>query len=509
MHTDDAPGPRHSLVRPLIRAVRRDPAAVAVVDGGVARTYGELDRLSAEIAGGLAARGLGPDDVLAVHGERSWERCAAVLGAWRAGLGVVCVDPGMPAPRAARIARPCALLVRPDHASPTGLGPAEVSYGELRGAPLEELREGTVGYVIPTSGSTGEPKSVAVPPSVLAALGDWHVRHWAHDRPPHTLQAASIGFDVGYEEIVTTWLAGAALVVVSDAQRQDPFALIDLIREQRVARLFLPVVGLHALATAAVFEPDAMPDLREIAVAGERLVVNAEVREFCAAAGVALVNEYGPSETHVVTQYRLDPREAASWPEHPPVGGAVAGAELLREADGVLRPFAAGEEAELVVGGGSVGLGYLGDPDLTARRFRTLPHRDGTPRRTYATGDVVRFDGADFHFVARADDQLKVSGYRVEPGEVEAVLGAVPGVRRAVVVAVEVAGSRRLAAVWTPTGRADGPGPQELAAACAERLPAYMVPRHFRPVEDLPVTANGKVDRAALRALFAPARTAV
>ncbi|MFD9368364.1 AMP-binding protein [Streptomyces sp. NPDC060020] len=508
MHTDDDRGPRHSLVRPLIRAVRRDPAAVAVVDGGVARTYGELDSLSAEIAGGLAARGLGPDDVVAVHGERSWERCAAVLGAWRAGLGVVCVDPGMPAPRAARIARLCALLVRPDHTAPTGLGPAEVAFGELRGAPLEELREGTVGYVIPTSGSTGEPKSVAVPPSVLAALGDWHVRHWAHDRPPHTLQAASIGFDVGYEEIVTTWLAGAALVVVSDEERQDPFALMDLIREQRVARLFLPVVGLHALATAAVFEPDAMPDLREIAVAGERLVVNSEVREFCAAAGVCLVNEYGPSETHVVTQYRLDPREAASWPEHPPIGGAVAGAELLREADGVLRPFAAGEEAELVVGGGSVGLGYLGDPELTGARFRTLPHRDGTPRRTYATGDVVRFDGADFHFVARADDQLKVSGYRVEPGEVEAVLGAVPGVRRAVVVTVEVAGSRRLAAVWTRTG-ADGPGPEELAAACAAHLPAYMVPRHFRPVEDLPVTANGKVDRAALRALFAPARAAV
>ncbi|WP_420078537.1 AMP-binding protein [Streptomyces sp. JL4002] len=507
MHTDDAPGPPPSLVRALLRAVRRDPRAVAVVDGAAAHTYAELDRLSAEIAGGLAARGLGPDDVLAVHGERSWERCAAVLGAWRAGLGVVCVDPGMPAPRAARIARHCALLVRSDASAPAGLGPAEATLGEVRGAPLEEIREGSVGYVIPTSGSTGEPKSVAVPPSVLAALGDWHVRHWSHDRPPHTLQAASIGFDVGYEEIVATWLAGAALVVVSDEERQDPFTLMEVVRAHRVARLFLPVVGLHALATAAVFEPDAMPDLREIAVAGERLVVNAEVREFCAAAGVALVNEYGPSETHVVTQHRLDPRGAASWPEHPPIGTAVAGAELLREAGGVLRPFAPGEEAELIVAGGSVGLGYLGDPELTAARFRTLPHADGAPRRCYATGDLVRFDGESFHFVARADDQLKVAGYRVEPGEVEAVLGTVPGVRRAVVVAVEVAGSRRLAAVWTRAG-SGGPGPEDLAAACAARLPAYMVPRHFHRLDELPVTANGKVDRAALRTLFAPARAA-
>ncbi|MGA4837503.1 AMP-binding protein [Streptomyces sp. G45] len=349
--TTDASGSPRSLGHALVAAARRHRTAVAVVDDGTSHTYAELDRLSAEIAGGLAARGIGPGHVVAVHAHRSWARCGAVLGVWRAGAGVVSIDPALPAPRAARIARFSELLVRADGAAPTGLGPAECTVDEVRGTPLDEPLDGPVGYVIPTSGSTGEPKSVAVPPGILAALGEWHRARWSHDRPPHTLQAASIGFDVGYEEMVATWLSGARLVVVDDAQRQDPFTLIEVVRAHRVARLFLPMVGLHALATAASFEEDPMPDLREIAVAGERLVVNAEVREFCAAGGVTLVNEYGPSETHVVTEYRMPPQKAADWPDHPPIGRAVAGAELLRHADGVLRPFEPGEEGELIVAG--------------------------------------------------------------------------------------------------------------------------------------------------------------
>ncbi|MFK8907875.1 AMP-binding protein [Streptomyces sp. YS-3] len=502
----DASGPSRPLSHLLVAAVRRHHASVAVVDQGVQYSYAELDRRSAEIAGGLAARGIGPGRVVAVHAHRSWARCAAVLGAWRAGAGVVSVDPAMPAPRAAKIAQFSDLVIRADATAPTGLGPAECTVDEVRAAPLREPLEGPVGYVIPTSGSTGEPKSVAVPPGVLAALGEWHRARWSHDRPPHTLQASSIGFDVGYEELVATWLAGARLVVVDDEQRQDPFTLMEVVREHRVARLFLPVVGLHALATAAVFEDRPMPDLREIAVAGERLVVNAEVREFCAAGGVTLVNEYGPSETHVVTEYRMAPVDAARWPDHPPIGRAVAGAELLCHSDGVLRPFTTGEQGELFVAGEPVGLGYLGDQELTDAKFRTLPHLDGTERRCYATGDLVRFDGTDLHFVARADDQLKVSGYRVEPGEVEAVLDAVAGVRRAVVVAVTVAGSTRLAAAYTRTSGADADA-EVLAAACAAHLPAYMVPKHFQALEELPVTANGKVDRARLRTLFGAGRT--
>lgn len=495
------PGSAADLTTALILAIRRHHTATAVVDQGVSHSYAELDRLSAEMAGGLAERGIGPGDVAAVYGTRSWQRCAAVLAAWRAGAGVVSIDPAMPAARARKIARFSALVVRTDDLPPAGLGRPEHTVSEVRGEPGADRESGAISYVIPTSGSTGEPKSVAVPPVVLANLGDWHRRHWSHDGLPHTLHAASIGFDVGYEELVVTWLSGARLVVVGDEQRQDPFTLIELIREHGVARLFLPVVGLHGLATAAGFDEEPLPSLREIAVAGERLVVNDEVRAFCAAGGITLVNEYGPSETHVVSQHRLLPAEAGRWPDHPPIGGPVAGAELLRYENGRLREFAQGEEGELVIAGDCVGLGYLGDQELTEAKFRTLPHSDGGTRRCYLSGDLVRLDGTDFHFLARTDDQLKVNGYRVEPGEVEAVLNELPGVRRAVVVGVTAAGSTRLAAVYTLTGTA-GTTPEELGRACADRLPAYMVPRHFLQLDELPVNANGKVDRARLRSLF-------
>ncbi|GAA1240472.1 hypothetical protein GCM10009665_34170 [Kitasatospora nipponensis] len=497
-------GTDRTLVSALLGAVREHRGAVAVHDAGVAYSYAQLDARSGEIAGALALRGIVPGDVVALYSTRSWERCAAVLGAWRVGAGVVSLDPELPAARAERIVRGagCTLVLRADELAPTGLGAEEAAFGELRAAAPAEVVDGPIGYVIPTSGSTGEPKSVAVPPVVLADLGDWHGWHWQHEQLPHTLHAASIGFDVVYEDMVATWLAGATLVVVGDDERRDPFALIELVREHRVARLFLPVVGLHGLAMAAVLGEEELPSLREIAVAGERLVINDEVREFCAAAGVTVVNQYGPSETHVVTQHRLTADRAAQWPDHPPIGAAVVGAELLCLADGVLRPFEEGEEAELMIAGDCVALGYLGDEALTAAKFRTLAHQDGESRRCYASGDLVRFEGGEFHFLARVDDQLKVNGYRVEPGEVEAVLNALPGVRRAVVVGVRVANSTRLAAAYTrPPGVALEA--HELAEACAAQLPGYMVPKHFHELDELPVTANGKVDRARLREIWA------
>ncbi|MFI9306564.1 AMP-binding protein [Streptomyces triculaminicus] len=488
-----------SLIRHLVDAAHRHRDAVAVTDGGIHHTYAELDAASAEIAGGLAARGIGPGAVVAVLATRSWERCVALLGAWRAGAGVLSVDPGLPPARARKVAHGagCALVLRAAGLPPAGWDIPEHTVGEVRGPRRDRVTEGPVCYIISTSGSTGEPKAVALPPVVLAGLGRWHVRHWRYQSPPHTLHTTSVGFDVGYEEIVATWLAGAALIVVGDEERQDPFTLVDIIRDNGASRVFLPVVGLHGLAMATAVEAMELPTLREILVSGEPLVVNDEVRNLCARGAIDLVNQYGPSETHVVTQHRL-PGYPASWPDHPPIGTPVADAEPLRLEDGRLRPFEPGEEGELVIAGDCVALGYLGDDDLTARKFRTAVHRDGGTRRCYLTGDLVRFDGTAFHFLARADDQLKVNGYRVEPGEVEAVLGGVPGVRRAAVVGVKVAASTQLAAAYLRETGSDV-RTDDLIRACAAQLPAYMVPKRFTALDALPVTPNGKIDRARLR----------
>ncbi|MGW6009305.1 AMP-binding protein [Streptomyces sp. NPDC055210] len=491
-----------SLIRTLVDSLARHRDAVAVVDDGVTHTYAELDELSAEIAGGLAAHGIGPGDVVDVHSTRSWSRCAAVLGVWRVGAGVLSIDPAMPPAWTGKLVNSadCSMILRAEECAPVDAGVPEHTFRSIRGTRRDEVATGPVCYVIPTSGSTGEPKAVAVPPVVLAELGDWHVRRWSHDRPPNTLHMSSIGFDMVYEDTVATWLAGATLIVVNDQDRLDPFTLVDIIREYDVARLFQPVVGLHGLATAACVAGGGIPSLREISVAGEQLVINEEVRRFCADGDLTLVNQYGPSETHVVTQYRLT-GDVTDWPDRPPIGTAVVDAELLCLVDGLLRPFVAGETRELVIAGNCVGIGYAGDDVLTAKKFREVEHRDGRMRRCYFSGDLVTFDGADFHFVSRLDDQLKVNGYRVEPGEVESVIAKVAGVRRAAVVGVKVAASTQLAAFYTRATGAEVDR-DDLIRASAAGLPKFMVPRHFIELEELPSTRNGKIDRAKLRETF-------
>ncbi|WP_254552212.1 AMP-binding protein [Kitasatospora sp. MMS16-BH015] len=499
--------PAWSLVDVLVATCAAHPARVAVVEGEAAYSYWQLDRLSGEIAAGLAARGVRPGQAVGLLAPRGWWRCAAVLGIWRAGAAVNSLDPAQPAARAARVVElsGTALVLRGPGVAPGGYGVPEVEIGEvlLRGAQLTE--EGPLGYVVTTSGSTGDPKCVAVPTVVLADLAEWHCAGWRSAELPRTSHAASVGFDVGYQELVATWVAGAALVVADEEQRRDPFLLAELLHRHGVVRSFLPVTGLHALAVACAATGRRLPALREVVVAGERLVVNAEVRALFATLDAELVNHYGPSETHLVTEHRLS-GDPAGWPAHPALGGPAVGAELLREDGGLVRPFAEGEEAELLVAGRCLALGYLGDERLTAERFREVAGWDGVVRRVYATGDRVRLADGLLHFLGRGDDQLKVRGYRVEPGEVEAVLSRLPGVRRAAVVGRSRAGSTTLHGYLVLDPAAAGPDAAALRAACAAELPEYMIPARFLRVAELPLLASGKVARRELDGTGTPIR---
>ncbi|MFJ9864331.1 AMP-binding protein [Streptomyces sp. NPDC101165] len=499
------------LIDLLVTAGEKYASRIAVVHADTEYTYAQLDSASARIAAGLAERGVVPGQAVGVLAARGWWRCAAVLGVWRAGAAVVALDPGLPAQRLARITGAAGVrLALTDGGSPAvGLGPevTVLAAGELAVAtgpdPAPDVT-GPVAYVVATSGSTGTPKCVAVPPVVLEDLAAWHLDAWDRPEPPRTVHAASVGFDVGFQELVATWAAGATLVVADDVTRRDPFLLAALLERYDIARAFLPVASLHALAVAVPVTGHRLPALREVVVAGERLVVNEEVRALFAGLDATLVNQYGPSETHVVTEYRL-PADPAVWPAHPALGGPVAGAGPTRLREGILGPFEEGEEAELVVTGRCLAAGYLGDERLTEERFRELPYVTGGTRRGYLTGDLVRLENGLLHFVGRIDDQLKVRGYRVEPGEIEAVLSAVPGVRRAAVVGHGVGRTTALHAYVVPAAEdgahEDGAHRLDTAtlrAACAAALPDYMVPARFVVVPELPLTANGKIARREL-----------
>ena len=338
-------------------------------------------------------------------------------------------------------------------------------------------------YVIYTSGSTGTPKGVEMGRPAIANLVAWQGK--ASIRPDvRTAQFAALGFDVSAQEIFSTLCGGGTLVLVPEALRFDPVGLIQFLDKHGVERLFLPFVALQQLAEAAHALPNALSALREIITAGEQLKITPAIRAlFSRLPHCTLSNHYGPSDTHVATAYTL-PGPPAEWPALPPIGRPVPGmAALVRE-------------GELYLGGAQLANGYVGRPDLTAGRFVSLPGTDeGT--RWYKTGDLARANSAgEWEFLGRADGQLKIRGFRVEPGEVETALLDCPGIRQAAVRAWEfAAGDTRLVAYLTASGPVSAGSLRELLAA---RLPEHLVPSRFETLAALPLTPSGKVDYLAL-----------
>lgn len=409
--------------------------------------YRDLGRRSGALAEKLRMRFEKPG-LIAIHMAPGVERVIAVLGVLRAGHGYLPLDPQYPADRLHAMmtsAAPAAVIGdRPD--APT---PAQSQWLAARDwlaeAGDDSAPWGTelpTAYVIFTSGSTGKPKGIDMPGDVLDRLLAWQFARSACGTGDATLQFSPLSFDVSFQEIFATLGTCGTLVVADERRRRDPMQLIQLLERHRVRRLFLPFVALDALAQTAHATGRYPDSLTEIVTAGEQLKITPALRAVAAATGFTLDNQYGPAETHVVTAHRLDgPPE--QWPELPPIGRPLPHA-TVRVADEQGDPVAAGEAGELWIGGGAPARGYFHDDDATRSAFVT---RDGD--RWYRTGDEVLADeSGSLRWLSRLDSQIKIAGVRVEPGEVEAALGAHPDVERAVVTAVESGGTRRLAAYF-------------------------------------------------------------
>ncbi|HEX7239689.1 MAG TPA: amino acid adenylation domain-containing protein, partial [Longimicrobiaceae bacterium] len=382
------------------------------------------------------------------------------------------------------------------------------------GPPRVAVSPENLAYVIYTSGSTGRPKGVAMTQRPLQNLIAWQFREWSHRPAARTLQFSSISFDASFQEMFSTWGSGGTLVLVSEETRTDLAALARLVERERIERIFLPFVALQHLAEAALAQGIVPEALRELMTAGEQLRVTEQIRRWLEPAPECeLVNLYGPSETHVVSSLRLS-GEPAGWPALPSIGGPVSNTQLY-VLDASLGPAPLGVPGELFLGGDSVARGYLGRPDVTAERFVPDLFSGDPGARMYRSGDRARWlAGGELEFLGRVDQQVKVRGFRIEPGEVEAALEAHPGVRRALVDAREDApGHRRLVGYVVPEEGAEVT-PAELRAYLATRLPEYMVPGAFVVLEAFPLTPSGKIDRRALPApdasdgeAYAPPRT--
>ncbi|HMG22341.1 MAG TPA: amino acid adenylation domain-containing protein, partial [Kofleriaceae bacterium] len=363
-----------------------------------------------------------------------------------------------------------------------------------RDAPGRAPAPDDLAYVLYTSGSTGRPKGVAMPHGAVRNLVTWQC---ARSRgPARTLQFAALSFDVSFQELFATWANGGCVVVAPDDARRDPGELLRLLRAQRIERLYLPFVALHQLAEAAGGVDLAELPLREVITAGEQLrITPAIAAALSQLPACRLYNQYGPTETHVVTEFALT-GAPASWDALPPIGRPIANARI-HVLDGARQPVPIGVAGELYIAGAGVAHGYLGRPELTQDRF--VPDPLGPPgARMYRTGDRAKYlASGDLVFLGRADDQVKLRGYRVEPGEIEAALGSHPAVSEAAVVARTDAGDTRLVAyvAWR-----DGSGASvaELKDHLRARLPEYMVPAVIVALPALPLTPSGKLDRRAL-----------
>ncbi|MFF8293484.1 amino acid adenylation domain-containing protein [Streptomyces sp. NPDC016309] len=507
-----AGGPPHAHVL-VDRTARRTPDALAVVEGGRALTFARLSAASHDLARWLVSRGLARKRI-GIRIGRSTDALVALLGVLRAGAACVPLDPSLPAPRTSHMVRDsgiAAVLTTRSAPAPPDTGVAVLFLDDVPADAPEESLPGTspedVAYIVYTSGSTGRPKGVALPHRSLAVLLDWQGRSSAAGPGSRTLHFAPLGFDVAFQEVFSTWASGGTLVVADDGTRGDPHRLLGLVERHAVERLFLPYVALQQLAEYAVAAGRSASTLREVITAGEQLYVTPAIRAFFTTAcpGARLENQYGPSETHVVTAHRLT-GAPGTWPDRPPIGRPVPGSRVY-VLDGRLRPRPLGTVGEICVAGDAVALGYLSEEAGTDRRFVPDPFRPKRPGGLlYRTGDVgcLLPDGT-IRFLGRDDDQVKIRGYRVEPAEVEAALKGVPGVSDAVVLVDGTGADERRLVAYVTGSAPGGPDPREVRGALLERLPRHLVPADVRRIPGLPLTASGKADRAAVRRLYGPA----
>jgi amino acid adenylation domain-containing protein len=355
---------------------------------------------------------------------------------------------------------------------------------------------GELVYAIYTSGSTGKPKGVELTHAGLSNLIQWQNAQPGLDTPARTLQFASLSFDVSFQELFTTWAQGGTVVMVSEDERRDLASLAKFIASDGIERVYLPFAALQPLADAVANDATLSFRVKDVIVAGEQLQVTPTVKAMFDVLGDArLHNQYGPSETHVVTAYTLSGK-ADDWMALPPIGTPVANTRVY-VLDANRQPVPAGVPGELYLGGAQVAKGYIGRPELTAEKFVSDPfNKNNADGRMYRTGDRVRFlpDG-NIEYLGRTDDQLKWRGFRIEPGEIETALANHPGVQQAAVLLREdTPGDKRLVA-YVVGSETDT---ELLRTHLQNRLPDYMVPSIIVPLDALPLTPSGKIARRAL-----------
>jgi amino acid adenylation domain-containing protein len=486
--------------------VAKTPEDTAVVFEEARLSYTELNKRANQLAHYLQSKGVKAETLVPICIERSLEMIVGVLGILKAGGAYVPIDPEYPADRINYIIEDTSASIMVS--SRQSKAKLEVKEGvdiiEIDGDwrviseksadnPKTKGMPDNLVYVIYTSGSTGRPKGVRMPGGGLVNLLSWQQKQFKNKRRK-VLQFASLNFDVSFQEIFSTLCYGSSLYLIDADRRIDLNELIKDIRNKEITHLFIPFIVLKNLAEHLLSIKTSCDPVEEIIVAGEQLKLTEDIQTLVREDNVRIINQYGPTEAHVVSSYTID---AASYlPTLPPIGKPIDNCHLyILNDSGELLPI--GIAGELYIGGVQVARGYLNKPELTAAKFvGDRFTRNGTGR-LYRTGDIARWlpDG-NIEYLGRIDEQVKIRGYRIELGEIESFLQECPMVRQGVVLAKQdIRGEKFLVGYVVPEGEFER---ESLISYLEKKLPKYMIPALWVKMEQLPVTTNGKIDRAAL-----------
>jgi amino acid adenylation domain-containing protein len=491
--------PQTSTLQSLFEAqVERTPDRIALVAGDRRLTYRELNERANRVAHRLRALGVGSEVLVGVLVERSAEMLVGLLGILKAGGAYVPLDPAYPQERVRFMLEDAAarvLLTQESLKSDFAGGEArvllidteweEISRESAENPPALATAE-NLAYVIYTSGSTGRPKGVAIEHKSAATLIHWSREHFDEAQLAGVLASTSICFDLSVFELFMTLSWGGKVILAENALQLPTLTAV-----QEVTLINTVPSAITELVRAGVVPAS----VTTVCLAGEPLQ-NALVQQIYQHPHVRKVyNLYGPTEDTTYSTWALMEK---GTDRAVTIGRPIANTQVYI-LDQAMQPVPTGVAGELYLGGGGLARGYLDRPELTAERFVPNPFSTEPGARMYRTGDLARYraDGM-IEYLGRIDHQVKVRGFRVELGEIEAALGRHAAVRDSVVVAREdVPGQKRLVAYLVPEQR-QTPTSNELRQHLAERLPEYMVPSLFVMLDALPLTPNGKVDRKAL-----------
>jgi amino acid adenylation domain-containing protein len=530
----------------LTESAANRPRLAAVASGDRFLTYGELDRLSNQVARALLARGVEPGDRVGILVPKSAASVVAMFGVLKAGACYVPLDPGSPAARLSSIMRDSGIaVVLADQAtahqatamadsvpqlrsvivtgphwgganqqtlkvSPTG--PAVLSWDAVLAEPDTELAgeraiETDLAYILYTSGSTGTPKGVMISHRNSLTFVAWAAACAGLVEQDRVCSPAPLNFDLSVFDVFATCQASACMVVLPERMSLFPMRLAEWLEREQISVWYSVPSILTMLATYGNLPEFDLSRLREIIFAGEVFPVKHLTRLMAELPQARYFNWYGPTETNVCTFFEVPAENSRAgltdWAGPIPIGKACANTDVFAVTDEGRRADQPGEVGELYVRGPSLMRGYWGQPDKTSQVLVRNPSQEAYDEPAYRTGDMVTLDsGGNYMFLGRRDGMVKTRGYRVELGEVEAALYQHPAIREAVVLPMpdELLGNR-LRAVISVDGSGSGSGDlnrQEVLEHCRQRLPSYMVPDTVEFCETLPRTSTGKVDRARL-----------